>query len=241
MPLAGGGSRSDVTSIRQASIDAMATLSLPRDHPAYAVAAVRGIRLVAMDADTDPGSSWVAIDDHRAGFLVGQHLAALGHRELTAVVDTHRPPGRTEVLARNTEISFVDTLSRLAGLRDALPGPVTLVSGGHNALASVLSAGRALIAQSARLTAIVGLSDVLAIGVLAAMDEQGLVAPVDISVCGFDDVAAAAAAGLTTVRQPIRERGRAIGRLLVDPAATPRQLTLDIELVVRGTTGRVRS
>ncbi len=241
MPLAGGASGSDVTSVRQASIDAMATLSLPKDHPAYAVAAARGIRLVAMDPDPDPGSSWVAIDDHQAGALVGRHLRELGHRDVTVLVDTHRPPGPMSVLTGDSEITFADSLRRLAGLRSTVSGTLTMVSGGHNALASGLSAGRALVERAELPTAVVALSDVLALGVLEALSERGLGAPADVSVCGFDDVAAAAPAGLTTVRQPIRERGRAVGRLLVDPEVVPRQVTLPIELVVRGTTGPVRA
>lgn len=210
------------------------------------MAAARGIRLVATDPDPDPDSSWVAIDDHRAGSLVGRHLTELGHRDVTVVVDTNRPPGEAQVLAADTKITFVDAVRRLAGLREAVRGRITLVTGGHNALASGISAGRMLLDaaagdESELPTAIVAISDVLALGVLEAVEERGLVVPADLSVCGFDDVTAAAAADLTTVRQPVRERGRAIGRLLVDPAARPRQITLPIELVVRGTTGPART
>ena len=85
--------------------------------------------------------------------------------------------------------------------------------------------------------AIVGLSDVVALGVLEAMRERGLEAPRDVSVSGFDDIAAAAQAGLTTVRQPILEKGRLVGELLLDAEREPRQVLLPIELVVRDSTG----
>jgi len=83
----------------------------------------------------------------------------------------------------------------------------------------------------------VGLSDVLALGALTALTELGYAVPEAVSVTGFDDIADAARAGLTTVRQPVRERGRAVGRLLVDPAAGPRQLLLPIDLVPRSSSG----
>jgi DNA-binding LacI/PurR family transcriptional regulator len=86
---------------------------------------------------------------------------------------------------------------------------------------------------------VVGLSDVLALGALTALTELGYAVPADLSVCGFDDIGDAEAAELTTVRQPIRERGRQVGRLLVDPTATPRQVLLPIELVARASTGPV--
>ena len=56
-------------------------------------------------------------------------------------------------------------------------------------------------------------------------------------MCGFDDVSAADAARLTTVHQPIRDKGRHVGRLLVDPRSQPRQVLLPISLAVRATTG----
>ena len=53
---------------------------------------------------------------------------------------------------------------------------------------------------------------------------------------GFDDVPQAAAAGLTTVHQPIREKGRTLGRMLLDPSFTETRVTLPTELVVRTST-----
>jgi len=155
------------------------------------------------------------------------------------VVDTNAPAGGEVVRLDPESVTFLDYASRLQGLRSSLPGPVTVVSAGHNALASGAAAARWLMEQPTPPTALVGLSDVLALGALTALTGLGYAVPADLSVCGFDDIADAAAAELTTVRQPIRERGRQVGRLLVDPTATPRQVLLPIELVVRGSTGPV--
>jgi DNA-binding LacI/PurR family transcriptional regulator len=239
MPLSMSGVEPDTTSVQRASIDALTILSLPQDHPAAAVAKARGIRLVSTDINPDPETSWVAIDDHRAGVLVGEHLASLGHTEVAVVVDTNAPAGGEVVQLEPEAVTFLDYASRLQGLRSSLPGPVTVVSGGHNAVASGSAAARWLMEQPTPPTAVVGLSDVLALGALTALTELGYAVPADLSVCGFDDIADAAAAELTTVRQPIRERGRQVGRLLVDPTATPRQVLLPIELVPRASSGPV--
>jgi DNA-binding LacI/PurR family transcriptional regulator len=61
-----------------------------------------------------------------------------------------------------------------------------------------------------------------------------------VSVIGFDDIPAAAGAGLTTIRQPVFEKGRIAGLALLDPAAVPdRHTVLPTELVVRASTGPV--
>jgi hypothetical protein len=61
--------------------------------------------------------------------------------------------------------------------------------------------------------------------------------PGELSVVGYDDAAAAAAA-LTTVRQPLVEKGRAAGRMLLEAldGGTPADVALPTELVVRGST-----
>ena len=80
-------------------------------------------------------------------------------------------------------------------------------------------------------------ADILAFGVLDALADRGLVPGRDITVTGFDDLPEAARKGLTTIRQPIAERGRLTGELLLDPERTPRQIIVPHQLVVRASSG----
>jgi DNA-binding LacI/PurR family transcriptional regulator len=115
-----------------------------------------------------------------------------------------------------------------------------IISGGHNSIESGATATLWLLDHDRIPTAIVGLSDVLALGALRALASRGLSVPAEVSVCGFDDIAAAQAATLTTVHQPIREKGQHVGRLLIDPESQPRQVLLPVNLVTRATTGQAR-
>lgn len=226
----------DLTAVRQANIDAMTILCIGNLHPATQLARARGIRIVGTDIDPDPESTWVAIDDVEAGALVGRHLAELGHRRVGVIADTGFPAGTVTTGLSIDDITCTDCHARLHGLSSAV-AELEIVSGGHNTVASGVAAGAVLLDGPDRPSAIVGLSDVVALGVLRAMQERGLSAPADVSVSGFDDVAAAAEAGLTTVRQPIREKGLQVGELLLDADREPRQVLLPIELVVRSSTG----
>jgi DNA-binding LacI/PurR family transcriptional regulator len=230
----------DVTAVRHANIDALAILSVPSDHPAAMVARARGIRLVTTDISSDPESSWVAIDDFGAGVMVGEHLAALGHRDIAVLVETNKPAGSPGRLLDEAELGFIDYAARVAGLRHALPGRVMIVSGGHNSITSGVTATSWLLGRAEIPTAIVGLSDVLALGALQALASRGLSVPATVSVCGFDDIGAAQAAKLTTVQQPIRAKGQHVGRMLIDPESQPRQVLLPISLMQRATTGPAR-
>ena len=232
----------DLSVVRSASIDALALLSLPADHPAAALARARGISLVTTDRVDEEEASWVAIDDRLTGVLVGEHLAGLGHTEVLVVAPTDEGPSGTDVAVVDPpRIDDADYGARLGGLSDALGGRITMVTAGVNDFASGQQVATWLLVREALPTAVVGLSDVLALGVLEGLLAAGVDVPGSVSVCGFDDIAAAAPRGLTTVRQPITERGREIGRMLLDPDEAPRQVLMDVELVVRTSSGSVRT
>jgi DNA-binding LacI/PurR family transcriptional regulator len=240
MPLAADSGEHDLRSVRQASIDAMALLSMSAEHPAAQLARSRGIRLVTTDPDQDAGTSWVAIDDAEAGRLVGRHLAGLGHRDVSVLVETNRPAGSPARRLSIQQVTAYDYSARLRGLAETIPGRLSLLSGGHNSYASGASAASHLVESGPLPTAVVGLSDVIALGALSVFTERGLSVPGDLSVCGFDDIAAAREANLTTVQQSIRRRGQLIGRLLIDPDAQPRRVMLPIRLIRRSTSGPPR-
>jgi DNA-binding LacI/PurR family transcriptional regulator len=242
LPVTMTGDKPDVTAVRQANIDALTTLCVSDRHPASVLAKARGIRLVSTDQNPDPESSWVAIDDVAAGALVGSHLTSFGHRRVGIIVDTNAPAGGQVTRLRFEDVTCLDCSARLRGLRQRLPDDqLIVVSGGHNAVESGTAAAALLLDAADPPSAIVGLSDVLALGALQALSARGLTAPEQVSVCGFDDIPAAGEAGLTTVRQPIAEKGRRVGQLLLDPDDPDRQILLPIELVARASSGPVRS
>jgi DNA-binding LacI/PurR family transcriptional regulator len=80
-------------------------------------------------------------------------------------------------------------------------------------------------------------SDVMALGVLAALQRSGRRVPDDVVVGGFDDSAAAVVArhSLTTIRQPWRQISLEMVRLLLSLASGEPHaaVILPTELVVR--------
>jgi DNA-binding LacI/PurR family transcriptional regulator len=85
-------------------------------------------------------------------------------------------------------------------------------------------------------------NDLRALGALDAFAEAGIRVPDDVAVLGFDDIPAAAAAGLSTVRLPVRDLGEAaihwlLDTVAADPAALPEPLMLPCPVVWRGSTG----
>ena len=90
-----------------------------------------------------------------------------------------------------------------------------------------------------RPTAIVAVSDIMAIGAIHAIQARGLIVGSDFAVVGFDDIPMAQyiQPPLTSVRQPIRQAGRkcveTLVALLEGKIPVERQILLQPELVVR--------
>ena len=70
-------------------------------------------------------------------------------------------------------------------------------------------------------TALVCVSDALALGALAELSARGLRPGVDVAVVGFDDTDIAQVVGLSSITQPLIEVADACARLLVDTLAAP--------------------
>jgi DNA-binding LacI/PurR family transcriptional regulator len=232
--------RESVSAVRNAVIDGVVIDGIDDSHPALGVLTARGLPCVR--STDDPGGRCVLIDERAGAEALGRHLAGLGHRDVAVVAASVHAPGHVTPVADDNEL-YPYARVRLAGLHAGLGAGarVIVLAAGPNRGEDGQAAATEILQRHPRTTAIVATSDVLALGVIAALRERGLEPGADVSVTGFDDVPAAAAAGLTTVRQPIRERGRLMGRMLLDPSMTERRIMLPVQLVTRASTGPAAS
>jgi DNA-binding LacI/PurR family transcriptional regulator len=237
MPLSSGDIVGGSNAVQQAAIDAAAIFCVPGDHPAVDILTARGIPTVSTDRGDHPDLCWVAIDEVEAAAKLGQHLTRLGHRDIVVLVDKAEAKDGAVELSFD-EVGCSDCEARIQGLEKAMPhAQMRIVSGGYNSFDSGLKGAEYVLDSQDRPTAIVGLSDVQALGAMEAMKVRGLTPGRDLTVAGFDDIPAAEPAGLTTIRQPIKDKGRRVGRILLDPATTERQVLMPTELVVRASSG----
>lgn len=187
----------------------------------------RGMRLVAFDREPQlgdpPGLVTVSVDNRLGGIMVTRHLLSLGHRKIgfisgpiATVSRRQRLAGYSEALL-DAEVKFRADFVRAEGAGDDF-GDVDGADRGQQGM-------RALLRVEDPPTAVIAINDMYAIGACAAVREEGLRVPEDVSVVGFDDIMIAALYNppLTTVRQPLKEMTRyaieAIQRLQSDPGA----------------------
>jgi DNA-binding LacI/PurR family transcriptional regulator len=157
-------------------------------------------------SDPPPGVASVGANTRAGAYDATEHLVRLGHRDIALVTG---PQGQLSEQAR------------ISGYRSAMssadiPIPPHFIRSGTYDRAS----GKRLVQQLIELprcpTAIFICSDHMAIGGYEALADAGLRVPSDISVVGFDDLPEArwVYPALTTVRQPVKEMGRAAVHLL---------------------------
>ena len=104
-----------------------------------------------------------------------------------------------------------------------------------------------ILKKKIRPTAIYAANDLIAMGVLARLQEEGLRVPEDISVVGYDDsqLAKLKFTNLTTIKESLFEMGRLGFELLTTRleekrgTATPQLLLIKPDLVIRTSTGPV--
>jgi DNA-binding LacI/PurR family transcriptional regulator len=219
-----------VEGVRRAVLDGAVADGIDDAHPALRVLAERGIPVVST---VDSAGPCVLVDDRGAAAELGRYLHGLGHRRCAVLADSM--DDGLPVLGAGDDRVFPYARLRDRGVRDGL-GPdatVVTVSAGQNTVASGRAAAAVALASPVRPSVLVATTDVLALAALEVLRERGIT---DVSVTGFDDVAQARAAGLTTVRQPVREKGRVMARMLTDPTTTETRVTLPTELVVRTST-----
>jgi DNA-binding LacI/PurR family transcriptional regulator len=246
IPLPRGQEAADV--VREAVVDAICVYSLPDGHPAVDSVLERRIPVVVVDAPRLDAATFVGVDDRAGARAIAEHLAALGHQRVALIVPTlvlDGRQGRVDEQRLRATAYHVDR-ERLEGLRQGLeaagiPWQQVLIEERSNNQEAGAAAARSLLAEAPRPTALVATTDQLALGVLRAARELGLQLPADLSVVGFDDIPEAARSQppLTTVRQPLVDKGTIAGdRLfaLLEGSAAP-DTVLPVELMVRESTG----
>lgn len=223
--------------VQGAIVDGFILYSIPPGHPFVEAALRRRLPIVCVDQTRIEGVSWVGIDDFEASKQAAQHLVDLGHRKIAVLVFG---------LGIGTDADTPSVSSvRLDGYRSALEAAgiswdsVSVIECSSNTQADGASAASVILSTHSA-TGVLCTSDELALGVIDAARKRSVSVPSQLSVVGFNDLPAAAHCDppLTTIRQPLVDKGKEAARLLISTAQAGQagSIHLDAKLVVRGST-----
>ncbi|WP_455354512.1 LacI family DNA-binding transcriptional regulator [Streptomyces sp. SYSU K217416] len=181
----------------------------------------------------DSVTAALTFDNRGGGQRLTEHLLTLGHRRIGYIAG---PAGRTTTRHR---LEGHRAAMAAAGLGD---GADRLTVHGPYDRRTGFDATRELLRRDPGLTAVVAANDTVALGACAALREEGLSIPGDVSVAGFDDLpfSADAVPALTTVRLPLYEAGARAGRLAMGREEPPPGGLANVpaDLIARASTAR---
>jgi DNA-binding LacI/PurR family transcriptional regulator len=233
--------------VRSAIVDAFIVCSIWEDDPAVQAVRSRRLPFVSSGSPRLTGAPYVGIDNASSAALAADHLLGLGHRRLGVVAlpeDMPVEPSDSVVRVRRGFAQRVAGFVERAAESQIGPESIAIVDATTNSTEAGIAAGHALLSRRPRPTAVFAVSDVLALGVLAAADELGIDVPGSVSVIGFDNIdeAAHTRPGLTTVAQDLREQGRTAARmaLALVEGAKVRSAPRTPHVLVRGSTAAPR-
>lgn len=174
---------------------------------------------------------YVDVDNYYGATLVIEHLISLGHRKIgfigkpTLASSQDRMSGYKDTLEKHG-ITYDESLVRIS--------ENSSIKGGFDAMSQLLK-------NQNRPTSVFCTNDLMALGAINSVKQNGLSVPEDISIAGFDDIPLAEYINppLTTVRQPAYEKGIRATKMLIqylEKKTKPKSVNLDVELVIRKST-----
>ncbi|GGF24885.1 LacI family transcriptional regulator [Youhaiella tibetensis] len=205
----------------------------------------RQIPFVAIESPEKLGDlATITIDNFAGGRLAAEHLVALGHRRFGILALPFNETGSGPRTTDEVRAALYDNI------RDRALGYFSVLADQGIAEAdvplfetrdreTVFAALDTFYAAAEPPTALLCMSDVIALDALAWLRSRGHKVPEDVSVVGFDGVPEAALSDppLTTIEQPLAEMGRMAVQIVMAPTRQTGNTTADLQLVERGSTG----
>jgi len=170
----------------------------------------------------------ISIDDITGGYLATQYLIGLGHRNIGHITG---PYNTTAALDRIKGYKKALLNYRIPFNKQYIGEGDFRIKGGYQVMNQFLQ-----LTNSP--TAVFTANDLLAVGAIEAIRENGYDVPADFSIVGFDDIRLASylSPPLTTIRQPMVEMGSlAITKLLerIEHKLSHQNILIQPELIER--------
>ena len=237
------GADSDVQRVAEAVVDGFIVWTTSEDDPVLEAVVASRLPAVIQAGPGRPGLPVVGIDDRAAGVAIGELAFAGATRPVVLSFPANRDRVRMLVSgAPGPAVTYAVSRHRWEGLLDAWrqaggdPGELRVAVCQANATGLGEEFAAELLSGGDPPDAIAAMSDELALGALRAANQAGLAVPGDVAITGWDDADAAAPAGLTTLRQSLRDQGRRCARIALGLPAPDGEEPPGWEVVRRATT-----
>lgn len=233
--------------INSAVVDGFVVFCLEGGSKLIELTRERKLPFVALDYGfEDPTVPTLGIDDRLGARMAAKHLLDLGHRKLGVLslqADEH-PTGES-TFARLVGGAYSGTRDRILGYFDELAAAgidtdTVPIFETENDDPTVSTCMEQLFQRDPSITAILSMSDRMALYAIDWLKAKGRRVPGDVSIVGFDGVPEGETSNppLTTIVQPMLELGRRAAKAILEGGAE--SIELPVSLAVRGSTAPPR-
>jgi len=214
------GAASDVQRVSEAVVDGFIVWTTSDDDPVLDAVAASGLPAVVHAGPPRRELPVVGIDDRAAAAAIGRLAFTGATRPVVLSFPANR--GRAQALFTGLPgpaVTYPVTRHRWEGFLDAwrqaegVPADLRVAVCPANATAHGEALAEELFRGDDPPDAIAAMSDELALGALRAAGRTSRSVPHDVAITGWDDSDAAAPAGLTTLRQSLRDQGSRCARI----------------------------
>lgn len=214
------GRSDDAERVVEAAVDGFVVWTTADDDPVLDAVVATGLPAVVHGGPHRVDLPTVSIDDRAAAVAIGREAFTGASRP--AVLSFPLDPDRRSRLLTGPDpqtAAFPVTRHRLEGLRDAWLETgrrwtdVFVAVCSHNDAGLGAEQVADLLQRPDAPDAIAAMSDELALGALQAASAADVPVPAAVAITGWDDTPGAALAGLTTVRQSLRDQGAWCARI----------------------------
>lgn len=229
-------------------VDGLIISTLPDNHPVIKAIVRQKIPAVILDSPFIEGINYIGINDRIAAKEQMEHVLSLGHKNIGIIIERLIPDGykgfidetrlkkSTEMISRERLYGYIDAANKyginFSSLHVYEASGFTVKDG---------ELATSMLMENKDITAIVAASDVMAIGSLTFANKKNIDVPNTLSIIGFDDIPEASIYNLTTINQPLMEKGAYAAKLLLKALNDEKNLKVqkkifDTRLIVRKTT-----
>lgn len=235
-----------VDAIRTASVDGLIVYCGPNTYEMMSALTGRNVPTVLVNQHGDINAAHVDVADESGAHEAARHLQELGHKHIGVLSLEFGPErqGGPVTPQREARSTYHLAPARLAGYRSgADQGQLYVYEAEINTLQEAEQQTLDLLDAHPQVTALLCMSDAMAQGAMRAAQVLGRSIPEDLSIVGYDDVPISTTLNITSVWQPLDEKGQRVGQMMLSllKGEEVEDVELPTRLVTRGTTAPAKA
>ncbi|MBP1754040.1 MAG: LacI family transcriptional regulator [Firmicutes bacterium] len=172
----------------------------------------------------------VGVDDYKGGYLSAKYLIARGHKNIAFIGPDYRQTGVISERFKGYKTAMQESDLEI------VPERIYITNTSYD---NGIEVGKKIAFSSESITAIVSMSDILALGCMEGLRLSGKIVPDDVSIIGFDNLPECRYSypKLTTVSQNISLKAEKIAKYLFMMIENKEEIAIndkvDVEIIER--------